>query len=156
MADGNSFYLSEGPHWSDIHDREEVLTWRLVAPRLWNSARSACLAGVEEPGRTRTNVGWPSFTLAWTMYLPISPVAPTTRILLFPILSSLTYTTILSWQICVRSNSSPLSWCGLCPTVDFANWCSRQRSWQHWWILGDHVEALIQVRVLLLYSGLLD
>lgn len=83
----NYFYLID--KLSNTVKLEELLrrTGRLTYGKLSNSASSAFMAGsdAEEPGRTKMKVGWPSFTLAWTMYLPISPVAPTTRILLFPI-----------------------------------------------------------------------
>ncbi len=70
-----------------------LFTSKIVMPEALNESISSFFEewGTAVVGRTRAKVGWPSRALALVMNCPIAPVAPTTRILLFPILFCLVW-----------------------------------------------------------------
>ncbi len=65
-----------------------LFTSKIVMPEALNESISSFFEewGPAVAGQTRAKVGWPTQALALVKNGPIAPVAPTTRILLFPIL----------------------------------------------------------------------
>jgi hypothetical protein len=62
-------------------------TCKIVIPAAVNESSSSFLEESKVAGRTRTKVGWPNWALAFAMYFPMYPVAPSTKTRLFPILA---------------------------------------------------------------------
>ena len=63
---------------------EFVHTWRSVTPELLKLSMSLDFSGLEVVfSLTNAKVGCPAFTLSSTMYLPMYPVPPIIKILLF-------------------------------------------------------------------------
>ncbi len=68
-----------------------LFTSKIVMPEALNDSISSFFeeSGPAVAGRTRAKVGCPSWALALVTNVPMCPVAPTTKILLIPIVSRL-------------------------------------------------------------------
>lgn len=58
-----------------------------------------------EDSLTRAKVGWPALTAAGTIYLPIYPVPPMIRILLFPAISRFVLSAKFTSRSCFRPSA---------------------------------------------------